>query len=131
MKCNVSIIGQGSGKVYNPTNPHPTLSKDVQNSFSGRIFKEVKLSLDTTFYRVYGGKSGQVGSYMTRAPQNGGMQSQMDLALDPKWGNTAQNVTTVIYEGTAAPQVINGGAGTLAGGGNQIYIPEVNPAWFK
>ena len=38
---------------------------------------------------------------------------------------------TVIYEGTAAPQTINGGAGQLIGGGNQVYIPEVNASWFK
>jgi len=30
---------------------------------------------------------------------------------------------TVIFEGAAAVQPINGGAGQLFGGGNQIYIP--------
>ena len=61
----------------------------------------------------------------------------MDLALNPDWGNIATQVTkvvvpkgTTIYEGTAAPQVINGGAGELLGGGNQIYIPEVDASWF-
>lgn len=75
---------------------------------------------------------------MTRVPQNGGIQSQIDLALNPEWGNTTQYITkgtvpngTVIYEGTAAPQTINGGAGQLLGGDNQIYIPEVNASWFK
>ena len=89
------------------------------------------------FYRVYGGEAGEVGRYMTRVPQNGGMQSQIDLALNPEWGNTAEYVTevvvpkgTVIYEGGAASQTINGGAGQLLGGGNQIYIPEVNASWF-
>jgi hypothetical protein len=96
------------------------------------------LTQEKTYYRVYGGSSGKVGSYMTSTPQNGGMQSQMDLALNPEWGNTAQYVIevkvparTVIYEGTAASQTINGGAGLLLGGGNQVYVPEVNPAWFK
>ena len=37
---------------------------------------------------------------------------------------------TTIYVGTAAPQVINGGAGILLGGGNQIFIPEVDALWF-
>ncbi len=75
---------------------------------------------------------------MTRVPQNGGIQSQIDLALNPEWGNTTQYVTkvtvpkgTVIYEGAAAPQSINGGAGQLLGGGNQVYIPEVNASWLK
>ena len=76
---------------------------------------------------------------MSRTPQSGGMQSQFDLALNPDWGNTAQNVTkvvlpkgTVIYEGIAAPQVINGGAGNLIGGGNQVFVPweGLNPSWF-
>lgn len=75
---------------------------------------------------------------MTRVPQNGGIQSQIDLALKPEWGNTTQYVTkvtvpkgNVIYEGTAAPQTINGGVGQLIGGGNQVYIPEVNANWFS
>ena len=58
-------------------------------------------------------------------------------SVNPEWGNTAQYVTrvvvpkgTVIYEGTAAPQIINDGTGYLTGGGNQVYIPEVNPSWF-
>jgi len=123
--------GAGAGKTYSPIDPHPTLSKGVQDSFNGGTFTETVLAEDTTFYRVYGGNSGKVGSYMTRTPQNGTMQSQMDLALNPEWGNTATSVTkvtvpkgTVIYEGTAAPQ------GNLLGGGNQIYIPEVNASWF-
>ena len=65
------------------------------------------------------------------------MQSQLDLALNPAWGNNAQYVTqvvvpkgTTIYYGTVAPQIINGGAGVLPGGGSQIFIPEVNATWF-
>jgi hypothetical protein len=69
------------------------------------------------------------------------MQSQMDLALNPSWGNSATQVTrvtvpkgTVIFEGRAAPQVIRDSAGNqigvLPGGGNQIYIPRVEAGWF-
>jgi hypothetical protein len=50
------------------------------------------------------------------------------LSLPP--GNTAEKLVeirvpkgTVIYEGAAAPQF-----GHL-GGGNQVYIPKVNPTW--
>lgn len=79
---------------------------------------------------------------MSRTPQNGGLQSQIDLALKPEWGNSAESVTTVnvpkgttVYEGTAAPQTLNesaGGTGQLIGGGNQTYIPrkKLNPIWF-
>lgn len=48
-----------------------------------------------------------------KTPQGGGLQSQLDLALNPSWGNSTENVTkvivpkgTVIYEGVAAPQNI-------------------------
>jgi len=135
----LGLCKEGTPKTvaYSPANPGP-LKQSVAETFSGATYKETVLTQDTTFYRVYGGSSGKVGSYMTRVPQNGGMQSQVDLALNPQWGNTAQYVTkvtvpkgTVIYEGTAAPQVINGGAGQLIGGGNQVYIPEVDASWFK
>ncbi|MDD4681055.1 MAG: filamentous hemagglutinin, partial [Clostridia bacterium] len=123
--------------TYSPAEPGP-LKQSVAETFSGATYKETVLTQDTAFYRVYGGSSGKVGSYMTRVPQNGGMQSQIDLAINPQWGNTAQYVTkgivprgTVIYEGRAASQIINGGAGRLIGGGNQIYISEVNSSWFK
>ncbi|WP_231037449.1 hypothetical protein, partial [Pectinatus frisingensis] len=123
--------------TYSPVNPGP-LKQSVVQSFRGATYTETVLKEDTVFYRVYGGNAGEVGSYMTRVPQNGGIQSQIDLALNPEWGNNAQYVTkvtvpkgTVIYEGTAAPQTINGGAGQLIGGGNQVYIPEVNASWFK
>lgn len=97
------------------------------------------LTSDTTFYRVYGGNAQKVGQYMSRIPQNGGLQSQIDLALNPDWGDTAQYVVkvtvpkgTVIYEGTAATQTINGGAGQLIGGVNQVFIPweELDELWF-
>jgi len=123
--------------TYSPVKPGP-LKPSVAETFNGAVYKETVLTEETTFYRVYGGNSGKVGSYMTRVPQNGGTQSQIDLALNPEWGNTAQyttNVTvpkgTVIYEGTAASQTINGGAGQLIGGGNQVYIPEVKASWFN
>lgn len=93
-------------------------------------------------YRVHGGSAGKVGWYLSRTPQGEGLQSQMDLALNPSWGNTTENVTkvivpkgTVVYEGTAAPQAITDSLGNiigiLPGGGNQVYIPKVETGWFK
>ncbi len=99
---------------------------------------------DTTFYRVYGGAAEKVGSFMSRTPQNGGLQSQLDLAIKPEWGNELNLFTKVtvpkgtkVYEGIAGPQSIldrNGNAiGFLPGGGNQIYIKrkDRNDGWFK
>ncbi|WP_162920173.1 RHS repeat-associated core domain-containing protein [Paenisporosarcina cavernae] len=138
IKNKTGSIPKGTVKgTYSPANPGP-LKQSVAETFSGATYKQIALTEDTTFYRVYGGEAGKVGSYMTRVPQNGGIQSQIDLALKPEWGNTTQYVTkvvvpkgNVIYEGTAAPQTINGGAGHLIGGGNQVYIPEVNANWFS
>lgn len=103
----------------------------VANTFRGGSYTERVLSQETTLYRVYGGNAGEVGSYWTRTVPTGPLQSTMDSALNPAWGNTAQNVATMrvpsgmtIYEGLAAPQ------GGLLGGGSQVYIPRVNPNWL-
>jgi len=126
------IIEGAADVIYSPINPGP-LSQEVANSFRSATYTEKVLTEDTVFYRVYGGSAKQMGSYMSRTEQLGGMQSQFDLALDPDWGNTATYVTpvtvpkgTVIYEGTAAPQ------GAFLGGGDQVFIPKeaLNPSWF-
>lgn len=133
--------GSGVGIKYFPINQGP-LKENVTNSFNGGTYTQKVLSEDTVMYRVSGGKAGEVGSYVSRTPQGGGLQSQLDLALNPSWGNTTENVSqvvvpkgTVIYEGTAAPQNITDSLGntigTLPGGRNQVYIPEVNAGWFK
>ena len=120
-----------------PMNPGP-LSNDVANSFRSSSYYAYPLSSDTIFYKMYSDPKYKVGSYMTRTPQNSVMQTQLDLALNPDWGNYATNMTqvtvpkgTVIYEGVAGPQIINGGAGQLLGGGNRVYIPEVDANWFN
>ncbi len=125
---------------YSPIH-NSTLGK-VENSFNGGTFTRKYLKEDTVMYRVHGGKAGKVGSYMSRTPQGGGLQSQLDLALNPSWGNTTEHVSKVvvpkgtkIYEGVAAPQNILDSRGNiigvLPGGGNQIYIPKVKTRWFK
>ena len=133
----------GSGSVrYSPINPCNEISQEVAESFNGATFTKTTLTEDTVMYRVSGGKAGKVGSYVSRTPQGGGLQSQLDLALNPSWGNTTENITkvvvpkgTTIYEGVAAPQNIYDSLGNiigvLPGGGNQVYIPKVEAGWFK
>ena len=144
---NVAAVGATYiGDAYRITYPpkHYTavddapLEKDVADNFEGGSYTQIVLPKRTVFYRVYGGEAKQVGRYMTRVRQNGGLQSQIDLALNPKWGNTAEHVTkvvvpkgTFIYEGKAALQPINDGTGMLIGGGNQVYIREVEGKWFR
>jgi len=136
------VKGTGGVKTYTPINKG-SLSVDDANTFRSGTYTEKVLTEDTTFFRVHGGASEEVGRFVSRTPQNGGIQSQMDLALNPEWGNTAQNVTqvtvpkgTVIYEGIAAPQAMKDSLGntigSLPGGGNQVIIPweELEPSWF-
>ncbi|MDD8048711.1 MAG: pre-toxin TG domain-containing protein [Thomasclavelia sp.] len=137
-KANTSLLNEGGSKTYYPGSENQPLTENVANTFTGGTYSETVLPEDTTFYRVYSSDSNMIERYMSRTPQNGGMQSQLDLALNPDWGNNATYVEkvmvpkgTTIYEGTAAPQIINGGAGVLPGGGNQVYIKDVNGEWFK
>ncbi len=120
---------------YSPINEGP-LKEKIAKNFNGATYTKKILTEDTVMYRVHGGKAGKVGSYMSRTPQGGGLQSQLDLALNPSWGNTTEHVSKVvvpkgtkIYEGVAAPQNILDSRGNiigvLPGGGNQIYIPKV------
>ena len=134
-------VTQVNKSKYSPVNVGPLREKEAA-TFSGATYTEKVLTEDTLMYRVYGGNANKVGTYLSRTPQNGGLQSQMDLALNPDWGNTTEHVSKVIvpkgtkiYEGTAAAQVIkdssNNAIGHLLGGGNQVYIPNVNARWFK
>jgi hypothetical protein len=116
---------------WGPTNGAGPLGEQVANTFRGGSYTQTVLNGETTLYRSYGGSAGQLGSYWTRTAPTGPLQATMDSALNPAWGNTAQNVVTIrvpagttIYEGFAAPQ------GNLLGGGSQVYIPKVNPGWI-
>ena len=128
--------------TYSPINPEQPLRENIANTFNGGTYTQKVLTEDNVMYRVSGGRTGQVGSYFSRTPQNGHLQSQLDLALNPEWGNTAENISkvvvpkgTTIYEGVAAPQdivdSIENTIGTLPGGGNQIYIPKVSEGWYQ
>jgi filamentous hemagglutinin len=89
----------------------------------------------TILYRVYGGTADEIGGYWTRTPPAGPVQSIVDSALNPIWGNPATNVVkievpvgTKFYEGIAAQQ------GGLVGGGNQVVFPKdfrIDSSWIK
>jgi hypothetical protein len=128
-----SMFGNAAktGTHWNPLNGPGPLGEKVAATFRGASYTESVTPEATTLYRVYGGKAGELGPYWTRTPPAGPLQSQIDNALLPQWGNTAQNVTriqvpsgTTIFEGFAAPQ------GGLVGGGNQVFIPCVDPSWI-
>lgn len=122
---------------YGPMSPGP-LPSDVARTFRSGSYTATITSSPTTLYRSYGGTAGPLGQYWTRNAPRGPLQSQLDSALVPGWGNTATNTASMsvprgvtIYEGFAGPQ--STGVGQLIGGGSQVYIPRknVNPGWIK
>jgi Flp pilus assembly pilin Flp len=126
-----ALATAGRGVVrHGPMNPGP-LPTAIANTFRAGSYTSKVLDEPVTLYRVYGGEAGELGKYWTRTKPSGPLQSRMDLALDPAWGNTATQVTTIkvpkgttIFEGAAERQ------GNLLGGGNQIVIPKVDPSWI-
>jgi hypothetical protein len=125
------LAAEGGTIAWNPLNGPGPLGADMAATFRGGSYSETVLGEDTTLYRAYGGNSQQIGPFWTQTPPSGPLQSTIDSALNPAWGNTAQNVATIrvpsgttIYTGFAAPQ------GGLVGGGSQVVIPTVNPAWL-
>jgi filamentous hemagglutinin len=100
-------------------------------TFRGGSYTEMVTSETTTLYRVHGGAAGELGSYWTRTAPTGPLQSRIDGAILPEWGNTATGVSTIrvpagtrIFDGFAAPQ------GGLVGGGSQVIIQKVDPSWL-
>lgn len=121
------------GKIskFSPINPGP-LPESVANTFRSATYAEGVSDGAVTLYRAYGGSAGEVSSYWSRTKPSGPVQAIIDSALDPAWGNTATRTSSItlpqgtrFYEGLAAPQR------GLVGGGNQVYIPRVNPSWLN
>ena len=116
---------------------NPGLLDDaVASTFRSGTYTANTLSEGTMLYRVYGGNAGKIGSYWTRTKPSGPLQSQLDSALAPQWGNSASKIVsmrvpkgTTIYEGSAASQ--STGVGQILGGGGQVYIPNINPNWIQ
>jgi hypothetical protein len=84
---------------------------------------------------VYGGTAKEMGGYWTTKAPSGPVQSIIDSALLPQWGNTAINVVKIevppgvkFYQGAAASQ------GGLVGGGDQVLFPpgsKIDPSWIR
>jgi hypothetical protein len=116
---------------WGPATGAGPLGEKVVATFRGGSYTQTVTTEATTLYRAYGGTAGEVGGYWTRTAPTGPLQARIDSALAPQWGNTAGSVSTIrvpagttIFEGFAAPQ------GNLIGGGSQVFIQNVNPAWL-
>ncbi|WP_193745568.1 hemagglutinin repeat-containing protein, partial [Dickeya chrysanthemi] len=143
-KVNSSEVGQTSRivKTYGPHEEGPLGNPNDLNSaastFRSGTYAEKVAEEDMYLYRDYGGKARVNGRYWTLEPSKGPVQSQIDSAVLPEWGNSFENQAimkipkgTKFYEGPAAPQT--GTKGTrpeLIGGGTQVYLPGLKDEWI-
>jgi hypothetical protein len=121
---------KGVSTYWNPINGPGPLPTHVVNSFRSASYVEKALEEPQIFYRSYSDPTKAIGRYWTRTSPLGPLQSKMDNALNPEWGNLATHSIKIkvpsgikIYEGTVAPQ------GGLLGGGNQVYIQKIESSW--
>ncbi|WP_038913887.1 hemagglutinin repeat-containing protein [Dickeya zeae] len=144
-KVNSSEVGQTSRivKTYGPHEEegplgNPNDLNSVASTFRSGTYAEKVAEEDMYLYRDYGGKARVDGRYWTLEPSKGPLQSQIDSAVLPEWGNSFENQAimkipkgTKFYEGPAAPQT--GTKGTrpeLIGGGTQVYLPGLKDEWI-
>ncbi|MBW4497784.1 MAG: S8 family serine peptidase [Oscillatoria princeps RMCB-10] len=131
-------LGYGATIRYTPNMVGP-LPFTVRNSFRSGTYTAKTLEQPLTLYRVIPEGGNPTGSYWTRVKPQGNQQTIMDSALLPEWYTTPPTKVfkievpagTRIYEGVVAPQTSGKAPHTLPGGGNQVYIPEINASWLK
>ena len=107
------------------------ITEGVAQTFKDGIYSTTTLQEDLVLTRYSGGRSQPIGQFWTRTTYSSPGRAQQYLALPPE--NTAVNTTTIrvpagttVYEGKAAAQKAWG----ENGGGNQVFIPYVDPAWI-
>lgn len=88
--------------------------------------QEVRLAQATTFYRVWGGDSRQLGSWLSPDKPTSRLQVRTAMALPPQntaefWCEVVVPAGTLMRTGVAAP------AFGHAGGGRQVQLLELIP----
>ncbi|XBW63725.1 VENN motif pre-toxin domain-containing protein [Pectobacterium aroidearum] len=120
------------GPLGNPNDLRAPASTFRSGSYTEKVAER-----DVYLYRDYGGDAKVDGRYWTPEPSKGPLQSQLDSAVLPEWGNTFQNKAiikipkgTKYYEGPAAVQTgTKETYTTLHGGGTQIFLPNPKTEW--
>jgi|GEM_PF-6168255 len=88
--------------TYGPMNQQGPLPLSVANTFRSGTYVEIVTNKPLTLYRVYGGNASKLGSYWATTKPSGPVQSIIDSALNPAWGNPATNVVKI-----EAPQILD------------------------
>ncbi|WMJ75625.1 RHS repeat-associated core domain-containing protein [Cytophagaceae bacterium ABcell3] len=128
----VDVLGLSECKVNSNQ-----LRKSVQKTFLDEKVERVLLEAPIVVYRVHGGKAGKIGRFLSSEKFTSRLSARERLALKQEWGNSISKITrveipaqTTIWKGKAAPQIQNNGK-LLKGGGDQIWLDELDPNWFK
>ena len=89
------------------------LNLSQATSFRGATFKSKIAIKPITTYRSWSNPTYEVGGYVSRTRPAGPLQTQLDLALAPQWGNKANHISeyeipqfTPFYEGAAGVQPV-------------------------
>jgi hypothetical protein len=113
---------------HGPMNPGP-LETDVASTFRSSSYTARRIALPKDLWRAYSLKERKLGAFWTDIAPAGPLQTSMDSAIDPSFGNAASKVAhvrvpagTTIYEGFAGPH------GYL-GGGPQFLLKNRPPSW--
>ncbi|WP_448511448.1 hypothetical protein [Photorhabdus laumondii] len=138
-------LEQGVSKTIKSYGPHeigplgnPNDLRAPASTFRSGSYTEKVAETDMYFFRDYGGSAKVDGRFWTPQPSKGPLQSQLDSAVLPEWGNTFKNQAiikipkgTKYYEGPAAAQIgTKGTQPTLHGGGTQIFLPSLDNNWI-
>ncbi|KSU60127.1 type IV secretion protein Rhs [Gordonia sp. SGD-V-85] len=139
--------GAETVRKYGPHEVGP-LPPDTVQTFRGGVYTEKITTEPLILHRAHTAGKSRVGGFWSRDMPQGPMQTQMDSALNPKWGNQANAVSSIevpvgtrFFEGSVELQELGStgthipsGGGVLLGGGNQIvfaprfHVPE---AWLQ
>ncbi|WP_167630620.1 T7SS effector LXG polymorphic toxin [Listeria valentina] len=108
-----------------------TLPSQISKSFTDSYYRTVETTEEVTVYRAFGGYADAGGGFTTTSPAQSRINAKIDAALLPEWKNTRMYEAEIVIPkgeklniGKVAPQTIPGVGTKLAGGADQILMPQ-------
>ncbi len=131
-KAEAPVKPPVEAKRWGPATGAGPLGEKIAGTFRSSSYTEFRAAEPIVLYRVYSDDGKQFGSYWTRTSPYGPTQALLDGAVRPEWGNKGTKVVrievpagTTIFEGVAGEQ------GQMVGGGNQIFLQDIDPSWVR
>ncbi|MEG0564354.1 hypothetical protein [Anaerorhabdus sp.] len=114
------------------------LPESLGITFTDAEYRTVITNEEVKVYRTFGGRADAVGGFATTYPSNSRIESKIDLALLPEWGNTRAYEAEIsipigqeLTIGKVALKKIKGTGTVLQGGADQILLPkDWPPEWI-